>query len=81
MRPEIAILLGVRATRAYGLVYEREFGRPVRDLKLCDLVCGLDALRLSPPWVLPYFEQGAELRQQQARGRAMAFLEDAVAPF
>jgi aminoglycoside phosphotransferase (APT) family kinase protein len=78
MRADIAVLLGVAAAERYRRVYESLYGGPVPDLDLWDLVCGLDALRLSPDWVHPYREQGAPLTQQQARRHAVAFLRRAT---
>ena len=78
MRADIAILLGVGAAQRYGRAYEQLLGRAVPDLGVWDLVCGLDALRMSVTWVHPYREQGAELTPQLARRHAVAFLRRAV---
>jgi aminoglycoside phosphotransferase (APT) family kinase protein len=78
MRADIAVLLGVAVAERYRRAYERLLARPVPDLEVWDLVCGLDALRMSVTWVHPYREQGAELTQQQARRHAVAFLKHAL---
>jgi aminoglycoside phosphotransferase (APT) family kinase protein len=74
MRADIAVLLGMRAADGYRDAYERLLGRPVEDLRLWDVVCGLNALQWSVLWVRPYREQGAELTYERARRRAAAFV-------